>query len=207
VAAQRQLIVFVKAPRPGLVKTRLAQSIGNNAACEIYEHLLETVLNSVSVLPVELRYSPDDALAEITGWLRPSWIARAQGEGDLGARMDRAFHDAFRSGASKAVIIGSDCPSISFEDIEQAWGALDGADLVLGPATDGGYWLIGLKKQQSNLFKGIEWSSERVMAQTTEWAKELGLRIYLLRELMDVDTLADWQRYKGVNSGARKTGL
>jgi rSAM/selenodomain-associated transferase 1 len=208
VAAKNCLIVFVKAPRPGSVKTRLAQSVGNEAACEIYEHLLKTILYTLTALPaVELRYSPDDALAEITSWLQQGWSARSQGDGDLGARMERAFGDAFHSGASKAVIIGSDCPMIRSEDLEQAWRALDDSDLVLGPATDGGYWLVGLRKPHPALFEGIEWSSERVLAQTISRAAALNLRSYLLRELSDVDTLADWQRYKGMIGTGKITGL
>src|SRR4051794_3089022 len=94
-----KLIIFVKAPRPGQVKTRLAKAIGAVAACEAYKQLLRKVLDQVKQLPnVELRFAPDDAADEITEWLRPGWKALAQGNGGLGERLRRSFDDAFASG-------------------------------------------------------------------------------------------------------------
>src|SRR5262245_62441377 len=95
---------------------------------------------------VELRFTPADAEAEIRPWLRPGWRAVPQCDGDLGVRMMNAFADAFRAGANRVVIIGSDCPYLDAGDVRIAWTQLRACDLVLGPAEDGGYWLIGLRE-------------------------------------------------------------
>lgn len=193
---QRALIIFLKAPRPGQVKTRLAKTIGVEAACAAYRHLTETVMDRVSPLSgVCLRYAPDDAFAEIQPWLRPGWQASAQGSGDLGERLQRAFVEAFNQGAGRVTIIGSDCPGVMAGDIEMAWAALAENEVVVGPATDGGYWLVGLRGPQPALFKDIVWSSSAVFRETIERCKTAGLRVKLLRELTDVDTEADWLAY------------
>jgi hypothetical protein len=192
-----RLVVFVKAPRPGQVKTRLATTLGAAAAATAYRALTERVLANVRELPgVELRFAPDDALAEIQPWLQPGRHARPQGEGDLGTRLERAFAEAFADGARRVVLIGSDCPAVTASDIRAAWHTLDDADLVLGPALDGGYWLIGLSQPQPALFHEIPWSTDAVFAFTRQRARELRLRTALLRELADVDTLEDWMAFQ-----------
>ena len=192
-----RLVLFVKAPRIGTVKTRLGRSIGSEKACEAYRILVERVLQNVSSIPaVELRFTPDDAGAEVDGWQRDGWTRTAQGEGDLGARLQRAFHDGFAAGAERVVIIGSDCPETRAADVRRAWKELQTHDVVVGPATDGGYWLIGLRAPQPQLFEGIAWSSDQVLAQTLQRARQLGLRIQLLRILSDVDTAEDWRAFQ-----------
>ena len=147
--SEEKLIVFVKAPRPGTVKTRLAKSIGTNAACGAYCLLVETLLRRIERLEnVELRFTPDDAADEIRSWLRKTWQTSPQGAGHLGERLQRAFQTAFQNGANRVVVIGSDCPEITADDIDMAWSALKMNDSVLGPARDGGYWLIGLRQPQ-----------------------------------------------------------
>ena len=194
---RQRLLVFLKAPRAGAVKTRLAQVIGAADASTAYRELAETLLDTLSPLPfVELCFTPDNALVEIKPWLRRDWLARPQGEGDLGSRLTKAFEDVFAEGADRVVIIGSDCPTVTVDDIERAWSALRTHDLALGPATDGGYWLIGLRAPQPLLFAGITWSSEKVFSETMERAKRGGLRVHLLREQADVDTAADWEWWK-----------
>jgi len=100
------------------------------------------------------------------------------------------------------VIIGSDCPWLSDAEIEQAWNELETHDLVLGPARDGGYWLVGLREPKPAVFDGISWSTETVLEQTLERARGQSLRFLLLRELRDVDTLEDWHAFLGDNSFA-----
>ena len=191
-----RLIVLVKAPRAGFVKTRLAAALGPHGALTAYRALVERVLGELSPLrDVELRFAPDDAAAEISTWLRPGWNATPQGEGDLGARMQRAFADAFASGATRVVLIGSDCPHVTTGDIAAAAAALAKHDVVLGPAEDGGYWLVALRAAAPGLFEHMEWSTGGVLAQTLARAQSLGLRVHLLRMLPDVDTVEDWQRY------------
>ena len=190
------LIVFLKAPRPGFVKTRVAATAGRDKACAIYRELVETLLAGLGSLDsVELRFWPDDAAAEIKSWLREGWTAEPQGEGDLGDRLRRAFASAFNSGAQRVVIIGSDCPEVEAADIRSAWRELAAHDLVVGPAVDGGYWLIGLSSPQPKMFAGIAWSSDQVLGQTLQLGRELGLRIQLLRILTDIDTEEDWNAY------------
>jgi rSAM/selenodomain-associated transferase 1 len=196
VVAKEQLIVFVKAPRPGTVKTRIARTAGAARACGIYRQLVEAVLgNLASLRCVELRFSPDDALEEIKSWQRGDWDAVPQGSGDLGARLVRTFEIAFANGAERVAIVGSDCPEVQKADVQVAWKELKSHDVVLGPAVDGGYWLIGLRAPQPELFRDIAWSSDQVLAKTLTRAKSLGLRIQLLRILSDIDTEADWNAY------------
>ena len=185
------------------MKTRLAQKIGASAACDAYQKLVRAVLNRIdSIRDVQLRYSPDDAESEVHPWLRRSWTLSPQGGGDLGERLTRAFAESFADGARRVVIIGSDCPWLSADDIELAWNDLETHDLVLGPAKDGGYWLIGLREPKPEVFKGISWSTDTVLEQTLEHARAGGLRFRLLRELRDVDTLGDWYAFLRDNSFA-----
>jgi len=203
-ARPEKLIVFVKAPRPGHVKTRLAETLGAEAACAAYRRLVETQLHQLSSLPeVELRFAPDDAVAEIQPWLRPSWRARPQGDGDLGRRLRSAFAEAFAAGNKAVVIVGSDCPEVTAADIREAWRELRTFDLVVGPATDGGYWLIGLRQPQPALFEGIRWSSEFVLAETLARARARRQRIQLLRILTDVDTAKEWADFLAAQRGSR----
>jgi rSAM/selenodomain-associated transferase 1 len=196
--SEQQLIVFVKAPRPGLVKTRLADALGPARACVIYRQLLERLLECLRSLgPVELRFTPDDAFEEIQPWLAPQWRAASQDAGNLGERIERAFADAFSADAKRVAVIGSDCPDVSAQDIETAWAALRTFDVVLGPATDGGYWLIGLRGPQSLLFRNMPWSSAAVLQETLSRARTAGLRVHLLRELSDVDTVEGWKNFLG----------
>ena len=198
--AEHRLVVFLKAPRPGLVKTRLAQTIGAEAASAAYRRLVERVLGQLSSLPsVELRFAPDEARSEILPWLQPGWHAAPQGRGDLGERLSRAFAEAFAAGAARVVVIGSDCPEVTAADVQAAWAALAQHDLVLGPAMDGGYWLMGLRAPEPRLFAGLQWSTSRVRQETLERAEAAGLSHVLLRPLHDVDTEADWRRFLAAN--------
>ena len=201
-----QLIVFVKAPRPGAVKSRLAKTMGAAAACTAYCRLVETVMRNLSQFEnVELRFTPDDAALEIKPWLRPGWHSLPQGGGDLGDRMHRAFAEHFSAGSKRVVIIGSDCPDVTPADIREAWKELKNADLVLGPATDGGYWLIGLRRPEPtgapsdrarvSVFEGISWGSDSVLAETLQRAKAANLPVGILRILTDVDTEQEWREF------------
>jgi rSAM/selenodomain-associated transferase 1 len=191
------LIIFVKAPRPGHVKTRLAAAIGPQPACDAYLALVDILIGNLRVLPnVQVRYTPDDAFLEIPRWVQPSWITAPQGAGDLSQRLTAAFQAAFASGAERVVIIGSDSPDITREDIESAWNALADHDVVLGPAEDGGYWLIGLRSNRPSLFENIQWSTNRVFQETVARAKSADLKIHTLRVLSDIDTIEDLRRFQ-----------
>jgi len=193
---KRRLIIFLKAPRAGLVKTRLATGMGPARALHAYERLVQTLLERLATIQrVELRFAPDDSAGEVARWLREGWTSRAQGGGGLGERLCRAFREAFESGARQVVVIGSDCPDVTPADIETAWAALATDDVALGPAADGGYWLVGLRALHEPIFRGIHWSTSSVLAQTLAICQQRGLSVHRLRELSDVDTEEDWSRF------------
>jgi rSAM/selenodomain-associated transferase 1 len=189
-----RLIVFVKRPQPGEVKTRLAREIGDDDAAALYRALAEQVLRATApagrAYGRVVCYAPADAGDDIARWL-PGEERAPQAAGDLGRRMDDALARAFAEGAPRAVLIGTDAPGLSREHVEQAFDALRVHDLVLGPACDGGYYLVGLTAPRPALFEGIAWSTPAVLAQTLSKAAALGLRHHLLPRLRDVDTLAD----------------
>jgi len=190
--SEPRIIILVKAPRPGFVKTRLADVIGPKNACDAYCKLVNTLLGNLTDLPhAELRFTPDDAEAEISQWLYEGWTAVPQGGGDLGERMQRAITEA----QCPAILIGSDCPNINLTDITAAHKALGKHDVVLGPAVDGGYWLIGLQVPCPALFNGIQWSTKNVLRETLTSSEKAGLSVHLLRELADVDTIEDWAAF------------
>lgn len=193
---EERLIVFLKAPRPGTVKTRLARALGPEVACDAYRRLVATLLNQLAELPgVELCYSPDDALEEVRPWLREGWRSAPQRDGDLGERLRRAFDRTFAEGAERIVVVGSDCPTVIPSDIHAAWNGLHTHDVVLGPAIDGGYWLIGLRRPQPELFRDIPWGESTVLRRTVERARRSGLSLELLREQRDIDTVDDWRHF------------
>ena len=191
-----QLVIFLKAPRLGAVKTRLAKTMGNESALGVYRFLLDALSAKFRrVQPVELRFSPDDAGLDVEPWMNKGWSKHPQGKGDLGKKLSAAFSDHFRRGATRVIIIGSDCPEIRVADIKSAWNHLETFDLVLGPTTDGGYWLIGLRRPQPALFEGISWSTSRVLAQTIARGSQAGLTIHCPRMLEDIDTESDWRNF------------
>ena len=191
-----RVIVFLKTPRPGFVKTRIAAQLDAEAAAAIYQVLVGTTLSRLAGRQdVELRFAPDDAAAELGCWRHPGWNVRPQGDGDLGDRINRATADAFAEGASGVVILGSDCPEFGAADIDAAFEALKAHDIVLGPATDGGYWLVGVGRSLPELFREIPWSTDQVFETTRRRGVHAGLRVAELRQLRDIDTLEDWRQW------------
>lgn len=197
-----QLIVFAKAPLPGQVKTRLAATIGPEKTLEVYQLLLQALVRNLGHLPATVAYTPPGSAEAFATMLPAHWILEPQSNGDLGARLQQAFQQAFARGALRIAIIGSDCPEVTPQDITDAFDALKNHDLVLGPSHDGGYWLIAMKKLIPELLSGIHWSSSSVLAQTMEHARGIGASVHLLRTLRDVDTEEDWNELSGVLSQA-----
>ena len=191
------LIVFLKSPRPGFVKTRLAGRIGAKPACKVYRNLAETLLKRLKPYPnVELRITPDDAADSHSDWLlRDCWQCQGQGGGDLGSRLTRAFGESFASGRRKVIAIGSDCPYVEPTHLRKGFEQLISATVVLGPALDGGYWLIGMNRYLPSLFEGISWSGAEVLKQTLQQTAALGAQAAMLETLDDVDDWESWQRY------------
>jgi rSAM/selenodomain-associated transferase 2/rSAM/selenodomain-associated transferase 1 len=195
-----RLIVFARDPVPGHVKTRLIPALGAEGAASLYRRLTERTLGWASRLGggkgglVEVRF--DGAPA---GPLGRRFRVSPQGEGDIGARMGRAFADAFGSGGERVVIVGTDLPELTPAHVRASWRALRRADLVLGPARDGGYGLIGLRKSCPSLFEGIAWSTGAVLRQTLARARAAGLSVELLAALRDIDGPDDlpfWRRFE-----------
>jgi rSAM/selenodomain-associated transferase 1 len=192
----KRLVILLKAPRPGQVKTRLGQVIGADAACAAYVRLVDQLTENLRHLPeVSLCYAPDDAAREIERWRQPSWDLFPQNPADLGARLISAFAREFDQGAGRVVVIGSDCPTVASHDIHAAWDALVEVDAVIGPASDGGYWLIGLCAPQPSLFTEMKWSDAHVLTETLRRADNARLSVRLLRELSDIDTVQDWEQW------------
>ena len=190
-------MIFLKAPRPGEVKTRLAASLGPKAAADLYRLLAEQEVRRTLPRPGEYErlffFSPADASAEIQSWFPGATLVPQQGA-DLGARMATAFDEAFGRGARRVAVIGSDVPWVCREIVREAFCSLDDHHVVLGPAGDGGYYLMALDRPRPGLFQGIAWSTPSVLMATAERARALGLRVRLLDVLPDIDTLDDVRR-------------
>ena len=194
-----RLAVFVRAPVRGAVKTRLAATLGDQAALAAYEQLLTALCTRLSALPphsIAMHHTPDDGAPALSRWLQSGWSVRPQGDGPLGTRLSRAVLNALAEGVQRLVIIGSDCPVIQESDIREAWRALNTHDVVLGPAEDGGYWAIGLRSPRVEVFREIAWSSAEVLQQTLARCRELHLSVHTLRPLRDIDTQADWEAWR-----------
>ena len=194
-----ELLVFLKAPRVGAVKTRLARDIGDELAVEVYRSLARAVLDATTPAPEEgfrrvLCFAPRDAGPEIATWLVDE-VLEPQSEGDLGARMDEAFANSFARGSTKTVIIGTDSLDVNRTAVEEALQALDHADVVIRAAEDGGYTLIGLTKRQTALFTDIAWSTGAVLSQTLARAGARGLRVENAGPDADIDDLAGLRRH------------
>jgi len=189
------LIVFLKYPEPGKVKTRLAKDVGEKRAAEIYSKMvttiLEQVINSTSYRTI-IYYDPPDKLDEIIRWLRKNDLSySAQSGKTLGDRITNAFKEVFDSGTDKAVIIGTDCVDVFSDTIREAISVLGNKDVIVGPAEDGGYYLLGLNKHRPEIFKDIKWSTEEVLKQTIEKILDHNLSYALLRTLNDIDNVND----------------
>jgi rSAM/selenodomain-associated transferase 1 len=194
---EEKLVIFAKAPRLGQVKSRLAADIGPEAALVAYHNILLRLFNSLATVDsVEICHTPANAGPELAHFaVNKVWRTAQQVEGDLGQKLAAAFGDAFAQGYSRVVIIGSDCPYVTIHDISDAFKSLQEKPLVLGPATDGGYWLIGLNRMVEELFEKMPWSSDLLLEKTVEKARDLDMPFQLLRELRDIDEMPDWQHY------------
>jgi len=188
------LLVFLRQPRAGAVKTRLAAGLGGEAAAELYRALAEEEVRRTAPRGGEfgrlLCFTPSEARTEIEAWFPGEELLPQEGP-DLGARMARAMDQAFRRGAGPVAVIGSDVPWVSRETVLEAFRALDEHDVALGPARDGGYYLLALARPEPRLFDGIAWSTPSVLSATVERAGGLGLAVRLLEPLTDVDTIED----------------
>jgi len=185
----RILGVFAKQPVTGKVKTRLCPPLTPEQAADLYRVCLQETVTRMSALSdcqLAICYSGDENWFAATF---PGVMLVPQRGNDLGTRMAQCFSDWLAAGYAAAVLIGSDAPDLPLERIEQAFIALAGADLVYGPALDGGYYLVGEAIHHPQLYQGIAWSTEKVLEQSLSKAAQLGLRTVLLEPWDDLDDL------------------
>lgn len=197
-----RLIAFARIPVPGATKTRLIPALGPEGAAALQAAMTAHTLRTASAFArgreaeIEVRYTSGDPQAALDCF--PAGHALVdQGEGDLGARMLRAITAATDSGAD-AIVIGSDCPALSPAILNAAADALDTADVVLGPAVDGGYYLIAMRRPHPVLFDAMPWGTERVLGDTRARAREANLTVHVLPTRRDVDRpedLEEWARF------------
>lgn len=195
---REQLIVFTRLPVPGRTKTRLIPLLGPQKAAELQKRLTEQTLATARAvlssrkITVAIHFNGGDA-GLIRQWLDPEnrLTITPQSNGDLGARMNNGFKQAFKQGISRAVLIGTDCPNLSSSILVQAFELLADNDLVLGPALDGGYYLIGLRGPAPSLFTDIAWGTDQVFSITQARAAARTLTVALLEPLADVDRPED----------------
>jgi hypothetical protein len=212
---QQAVILFTRYPQAGKVKTRLIEELGPLGAATLHDQLTKEVISKLQPIlnPQKAGFIQLQVLycggteQEITQWLGNDIQFARQHGNDLGERMQHAFEQSWQQGTKQVLLIGSDCPAITASIINQGLEHLHSHDLVLGPAVDGGYYLIGLnghlqknKKNYARLFQNIDWGTERVLAQTLAQAKKSNLSFTLLPELHDIDRpedLVHFNHYSG----------
>ena len=196
------LVIFAKAPIPGQVKTRLCPPLTPDEAATLHGSFVIDMLERTKVAVAKLKLPFDRYLACAPSSTLVFFQIMEERQGvklidqmgdDLGARMSQAFATMFARGYSRVLIVGTDVPSLPLDHYKQALTLLESHDLVLGPALDGGYYLIGLKRAAPDLFVGIPWSTEQVLGMTQEKATKLGLKTALIAPWRDVDTIEDVQ--------------
>jgi uncharacterized protein len=195
----RCVILFVKLPEPGKVKSRLAHDIDGDIVQHLYECM---VLDAIDMLeqadaPFRICFDPPDAEERMRQWLGQAYSYMPQTGEDLGARMEQAFIHVFSEGVDDALLIGSDIPSLTAAIIDDAFRSFSACDAVIGPANDGGYYLIGFKKRtfKPGIFHAITWSTKMVFGETLGRLEKALLSVHRLPELRDIDTQEDLEAF------------
>ncbi len=193
---KEKIIIFTRYPEPGKSKTRLIPVLGREGAADLQRRMTEHVLAQVQALrtrrtvAVEVCYEGGDE-AQLSHWLGGHLSYRRQDGEDLGSRMYAAFKHAFLAGVDRAILVGTDLPRLNHKLLEQALEALRDNDVVLGPACDGGYYLIGMKRLHPSLFQDVQWGTYEVLTRTLGIAQRNGLSVQLLETMVDVDRPED----------------
>lgn len=188
------LLIFIRNPELGKVKTRLAQDLGAPEALRIYNRLLAHTRRIAQAVDAQSYLFYSDFIDQADDWANDHFNKQLQPQGDLGDRMLRAFgmvleqHDA-------AVIVGSDCPGLNADILQTAFAQLEKNDFVIGPAIDGGYYLLGMRRLSPSLFLDMIWSTDQVFKETTNRMERAGATYYVLPTLSDIDYAEDWEKY------------
>jgi uncharacterized protein len=190
-----RLIIFCRYPIPGKTKTRLIPAFGPLNSADLHKRLVEETFTKAKEFTHECTISlevcfDEGSKEQMRRWLGPITFLSKQKGDDLGQRMHHSFSAAFKQGCKKVVLIGTDVPEASKELFRLAFNALDNNDMVLGPAHDGGYWLIGLNGP-FEVFENIQWGGDSVLESTLTLAEGIGLKANLLDPLLDIDTIDD----------------
>ncbi len=193
------LLYFVKYPEPGMVKTRLAKSIGPIKAAQLYRRLAETnyqVILEEKILDRIIVYDPPEKEKDIKKWLAGARTYLPQEGQGLGERLAAAFGWAFAQGYERVMALGSDLLGLPYQNLFDGIASLQKTNVVIGPATDGGYYLIGMDQFYAGLFQDIPWSTPQVFAETLRRIKSQGLSFYQLGSLDDLDDISSLHRAK-----------
>jgi hypothetical protein len=202
--ARPTVLVFARVPERGQVKTRLARTLGDDKALEIYRELAAVVVKSLKAaagVDLVVCGATEGSAAVLREWLGVTEVWE-QGGGDLGARMSRTMQRAFDRGVGAVLLVGTDCPDVSEGVINAAVALLATHDVVFGPATDGGYYLVGARRPVPEVFDGVPWSAPDTLAVSLTKAARSGLSVGQLAMLDDIDTEDDWRRWEARRRGA-----
>lgn len=192
--SKKALIIFTRNPESGKCKTRLAKTIGDDAALNIYKHLLKHTASITEKLTVDKFVFYSENIIKNDVWHPDVFKKKLQNGSDLGERMHQAFAELFNLGYEKVIIIGSDLLDLNEALITEAFQQLNPSDFVIGPAKDGGYYLLGMKRLNSEVFQNKDWGTDSVLKATLENLQNNN--VHLLKELNDIDTFEDIQGYQ-----------
>lgn len=197
-ATDSLLMVFVKNPKKGKVKTRLAKTVGDEKALEIYRILLDHTITIAKRVNYDKAIFYSDYIDETDMWQKAKFSQYVQEGNDLGERMYNAFKYAFSKQYKSVVIIGSDCLDLNEHIISDAFDILKNSEVVIGPAKDGGYYLLGMQKLYKDLFINKHWSTENVLLDTLLDVSQLNISMKLLPTLSDIDEEKDLEVHKNL---------
>ncbi|WP_283636121.1 TIGR04282 family arsenosugar biosynthesis glycosyltransferase [Aquaticitalea lipolytica] len=192
--SKKALIIFTRNPELGKCKTRLAATIGDESALEIYKYLLQHTAKLSEKVKADKYVFYSESIKREDVWNATIFNKKLQQGNDLGERMENAFTELFELGYEKVIIIGSDLLDLSSDDVNEAFDFLNENDTVIGPAKDGGYYLLGMKNMHSKVFKNKEWGTSTVLENTLSDLKDS--TISMLKELNDIDTFEDMKHYE-----------
>ena len=206
------LAVMAKAPVPGTVKTRLAPPLTQEQAAELYSALLTDQLEHLTALEavhLYVAFAPSDAKPLIASMVPAGYRSFAQRGVDLGESMKRVFTELWRRGHRSLIVIGSDLPPVPLDIFHRAFAQLsgDGKRVVLGPSRDGGYYLVGMNQPVPEIFSGMTWSHDQVLADTVHRLTRLGIDFTLLPQWFDVDKVGDIARLRAVSDSAVRQAM